>query len=225
MLNIIDHTLLKNTVTYNDIERHCEEAIEIGAFSVCVNPVWVKSAVELLENDEVKVCTVVGFPLGATPAVVKAFEAKNAVAGGADEIDMVINIGFARERKWEKILEEINMVKEAIGDTLLKVIVETSEFGIDDKDALYEVVAKSNAEYIKTSTGTTAKGATVEDVKRMVEVGNGRYKVKASGGVSNADTMKAMIGAGADRIGTSNGLRIKMEFEGADVSGTEKMDY
>ena len=123
------------------------------------------------------------------------------------------------------ILDEIRLVKYAIGDTLLKVIVETSEFNEEEKEILYQIVAEADVEYIKTSTGTTDKGATVEDVKKMVEVGNGRYKVKASGGVSDLATVKAMVEAGADRIGTSGGLRIKKELEGNDVSGLEVSNY
>jgi len=127
-LKVVDHTLLKNTTNLNDIVRHCDEAVEMEAYSICVNPVWVRECAGLLENDDVKVCTVVGFPLGANSAKVKAFEAKVAVEDGADEIDMVINIGFAKSGFFAEILEEINMVKAAIGDTILKVIVETSEF-------------------------------------------------------------------------------------------------
>ena len=225
MLNMVDHTILKNTVSYKDIERHCEEAVHMGAFSVCVNPAWVKMSKDLLEHDNVKVCTVVGFPLGATPAVVKAFEAQKAVEDGADEIDMVINIGLAKAGRYDKILEEINMVKAAIGDVLLKVIIETSEFDYNQKSDLCEVVANSDAQYIKTSTGTTAKGATVEDVELMVEVGEGRYMVKASGGVNNLQIMNQMMEAGADRIGTSGGLRIMDELKGNDVSGVEVSNY
>lgn len=224
-LGVIDHTLLKNDVTYKDIERHCEEAVEMGTYSVCVNPVWVKGCASLLENDEVKVCTVIGFPLGANTKESKAFEAKNSVDNGADEIDMVINIGLAKSGCVEKILEEINMVKKSIGNTILKVIIETSEFNNNQKIVLYEIVARSDADYIKTSTGTTSKGATIEDVKKMVKVGRGRYKVKASGGVSDLATMKAMIDAGADRIGTSGGLRIMEELKGNDVSGVEVSNY
>ena len=222
---IIDHTLLKNSANLNDIVRHCEEAVEMEAFSVCVNPYWVKESNELLENTDVKVCTVVGFPLGAVPAAVKAYEAKNAVDNGADEIDMVINIGAAKSGEWLTILDEINLVKYAIGNTLLKVIVETSEFDEEEKDVLYQIVAESGAEYIKTSTGTTAKGATVEDVAKMVEVGGGRYKVKASGGVSNLETVKAVVEAGADRTGTSGGLRIKEELKGNNVDGLKVSNY
>ena len=224
-LNIIDHTLLKNSANFKDIELHCLDAIKMGAFSVCVNPAWVEDAANILDGTDVKVCTVIGFPLGATPAAVKAYEAKNAVENGADEIDMVINIGFAKSERWMDILDEIRLVKYAIGDTLLKVIVETSEFNEEEKEILYQIVAEADVEYIKTSTGTTDKGATVEDVKKMVEVGNGRYKVKASGGVSDLATVKAMVEAGADRIGTSGGLRIKKELEGNDVSGLEVSNY
>lgn len=225
MLNIIDHTLLKNTTSLNDIIKHCEEAIKMGAYSVCVNPCWVRDAKELLYDSPVKVCTVVGFPLGATPAAVKAFEAQKAVEDGADEIDMVINIGFAKSRLYSEVLDEIVMVKCAIGDTLLKVIVETSEFNEKEKDSIFELVAMSGVEYIKTSTGTTSKGATVEDVKRMVEIGKGRYKVKASGGINNLETLKLMVDAGADRIGTSGGLRIQKEIQGVDVSMWVKSNY
>lgn len=224
-LKVVDHTLLKNTANLNDIVRHCEEAVEMEAFSVCVNPAWVKLASDMLENDEVKVCAVVGFPLGATTKEVKSIEAMGAVKDGADEIDMVINIGAVKSKMWNVIVEEIEMVKGVIGDVVLKVIVETSELTEEEKNCVFEIVACSPADYIKTSTGTTAKGATVEDVKKMVEVGAGRYKVKASGGVNNLKIMKEMIEAGADRIGTSGGLRILEELKGRDVSDLEVSNY
>jgi len=225
IINMIDHTLLKNTASMNDILLHVEQAVEMGAFSVCVNPSWVKYASELLENDEVKVCTVIGFPLGATPGVVKAFEAQKAIEDGADEIDMVINIGFAKSQMWEQVLDEIKLVKAAAGDTLVKVIIETSEFDKVQIALLSEIVGMSGVEYIKTSTGTTAKGATGEDILLLREVGEGRYKIKASGGVSDLATALEMIGAGADRIGTSGGLRIKQELAGVNVSGQEVSNY
>lgn len=224
-LNMIDHTLLKNTADFPDIYTHCLDAKSMGAYSVCVNPSWVKFCSDLLKGSDVKVCTVVGFPLGATTTETKVFETKKAIEDGADEIDMVINIGFAKTQMWGKVLEEIKEVKKAAGDVLVKVIVETSEFGDIDKDILYDIVGMSGVEYIKTSTGTTSKGATVEDVKRMVEVGYGRYKVKASGGVSDLKTLKQMVEAGADRIGTSGGLRIMKELKGLDVSNVEMTNY
>ena len=224
-LNIIDHTLLKATATVQDIIQHCLDANDFGAYSVCVMPSMVDVADAVLHRSEVKVCTVIGFPLGATPAEVKAFETKQAIKDGADEIDMVINIGLAKSGQLMAIEEEIRMVKEAAGDVLVKVIIETSEFSEIEKVLLYEVVADSGVEYIKTSTGTTSKGATVEDVAKMVEVGNGRYKVKASGGVSDLATLKEMVEAGADRIGTSGGLRIKKELEGEDVSNEKVSNY
>jgi len=227
-LNMIDHTLLKNTATLGDITLHCAEANIMGTYSVCVNPAWVGVAKGILNNFatcDVKVCAVVGFPLGASPAVVKAFEAQKAVEDGADEIDMVINIGFAKSQMYKQVLDEIKMVKAAIGDVVLKVIVETSEFDEKVKELLYDIVGMAGVEYIKTSTGTTSKGATVEDIQKMVEVGDGRYKVKASGGVNNLEILKQMVEAGADRIGTSGGLRIKMELEGEDVSEEEVSNY
>jgi deoxyribose-phosphate aldolase len=224
-LNKIDHTLLKNSATLADISIHCRDAVKMGAFSVCVNPAWVKYSADALKDEDVKVCTVIGFPLGASPAEVKAFETRKAIEDGADEIDMVINIGFAKSQMYGAIYEEILAVKDACGSVLLKVIVETSEFDATEKDMLYQVVGLVGVEYIKTSTGTTGKGATVEDVKRMVEIGDGRYKVKASGGVSDLVTVKAMVEAGADRIGTSGGLRILKEIEGEDVTNEAVANY
>jgi deoxyribose-phosphate aldolase len=224
-LNMIDHTLLKNTANFGDMIKHCEEAKEMGAFSVCVNPAWVELCAAVLNDSEVKVCTVVGFPLGANTKEVKALETKQAIENGADEIDMVINIGFVKSLMLKHIFEEIKAVKEAAGDVPVKVIVECSEVDEDFKVALFDIVASCGVEFIKTSTGTTASGATVEDVKLMVEVGAGRYKVKASGGVSDLASVKAMVAAGADRIGTSGGLRIKAELAGADVSDQEVSNY
>jgi deoxyribose-phosphate aldolase len=192
---------------------------------VCVNPAWVKVAFELLLETDVRVCTVVGFPLGASTKEVKVFETLKAIEEGADEIDMVINIGFAKSQMYNSILQEIRAVKDACGSIPLKVIVETSEFNDREKDLLYDLVAMTDADYIKTSTGTTGKGATVRDVKRMVEIGEGTYKVKASGGVSDLETLKAMVEAGADRIGTSGGLRIKRELQGDDVTDEVVSNY
>jgi len=222
---MIDHTLLKNTASLSDITKHCYDAAVMGAFSVCVNPAWVKVACDILENSEVKVCTVIGFPLGASTKEVKAFETRQAIKDGADEIDMVINIGFAKSQMFYQIVEEIRVVKEAAGEKVVKVIIETSELDDKQKQVLCDLVVMGGADYIKTSTGTTSKGATVEDVKMMVEIGDGKYKVKASGGVSDLKTLKAMVEAGADRIGTSGGLRIKKELEGQDVSGQEVSNY
>jgi deoxyribose-phosphate aldolase len=224
MLNIIDHTLLKLDATAIDINEHCREAIELGAFSVCVNPAWVYRAKEMLRNTDVKVCTVVGFPLGANAPEVKAFEAKLAVEEGADEIDMVINIGAAKSGQFHKIYREIVMVKEAIGGTLLKVIIETSEFTMGEIAILTQKVASAGAEYIKTSTGTTKEGAKVEHIQ-LFKAMYPNLKVKASGGVRSLEDCKAMVEAGAERIGTSNGGRIKLELEGEDVDNVALANY
>jgi deoxyribose-phosphate aldolase len=222
---MIDHTLLKATATVLDIVKHSQEAVDMGAYAVCVMPSMVKVAANALAKEDVEVCTVVGFPLGATPARVKAFETHMAIEDGATEIDMVINIGAALSGDFDVVRDEIAMVKEAAGDVPVKVIIETSEFSMSEIQFLSSIVAEAGVAFIKTSTGTTKSGAEVEVIKLMKAVGRGRYEIKASGGVNTLEKMEAMIEAGATRIGTSSGSRIMAEKEGQDVSNVALTNY
>lgn len=206
---LIDHTVLKPETTQGEIEALCQEAIEHNFMSVCVQPTWVNLAADLLKGSQSVVCTVIGFPLGANTTKVKAFEAADAEANGAKEVDMVINIGWVKDEQWEKVLTDIKAVVEAVKEeTLVKVIVETALLTTAELERVTEIVAVSGAEFIKTSTGFSTAGAQITDVELMSRVSNGRIKVKASGGVRTKVDADKMVAAGANRIGTSNGIEI-----------------
>ncbi|MGO2099788.1 deoxyribose-phosphate aldolase [Vagococcus salmoninarum] len=206
---LIDHTVLKPETTQGEIETLCQEAIEHNFMSVCVQPTWVSLAADLLKGSQSVVCTVIGFPLGANTTKVKAFEAADAEANGAKEVDMVINIGWVKDEQWEKVLTDIKAVVEAVKEeTLVKVIVETALLTTVELEKVTEIVAVSGAEFIKTSTGFSTAGAQITDVELMSRVSNGRIKVKASGGVRTKVDADKMVAAGANRIGTSNGIEI-----------------
>ena len=211
----IDHTLLAADAKKDDIVRICAEAKEHHFASVCVNSCWVSLAAKLLEGTEVKVCTVVGFPLGAMDSVSKADEARNAVRNGADEIDMVINIGFLKSGMYDEALEDIREVRKATEGKTLKVIIETCLLTDEEKRKACELSEEAGADFVKTSTGFSTGGATVEDVALMKSVVGDRLRVKASGGIRDYKTAKAMIEAGASRIGASAGVRI-VEEQNAD---------
>lgn len=201
----IDHTLLKADATKEQIVKLCAEAKEKDFASVCVNPCWIEVAKKELEGSGVDVCVVIGFPLGAMTSAAKAFEAKNAVELGATEVDMVINIGMLKGGNLDYVTNDIKVCKEAVGDKILKVIIETCLLTDEEKVAACKCAEKAGADFVKTSTGFSTHGATVEDVKLMKETVGDRLKVKAAGGVRNSDDMNAMIEAGAERIGTSRG--------------------
>jgi deoxyribose-phosphate aldolase len=206
---MIDHTLLKPETTKEQIEKLCNEAKEYNFASVCVNPTWVKYASELLQGTEVKVCTVIGFPLGANTPETKAFETKNAIENGAEEVDMVINIGALKSGNYDLVEEDIRAVVEAAkGKALTKVIIETSLLTEEEKVKACELSVKAGADYVKTSTGFSTGGATVEDVALMRKTVGPDIGVKASGGVRSADDAEKMIEAGATRIGASSGVKI-----------------
>lgn len=208
----IDHTLLKADARKEDIEKLCSEAFHNGFASVCVNSCWVPLASELLAGTDVKVCTVVGFPLGAASANAKAAEAADAVKNGADEIDMVINIGMLKSSMMEAVEDDIKEVRNAAKGKILKVIIETCLLSDDEKKAACRAAADAGADFVKTSTGFSTGGATVHDVALMKEAVSARgLKVKASGGIRNYKDAKAMIDAGADRIGASAGIAIVKE--------------
>ncbi|MDC7236303.1 MAG: deoxyribose-phosphate aldolase [Sphaerochaetaceae bacterium] len=204
----IDHTVLAANTTSEKISTLCKEAIEYHFASVCINSCHVKECAKKLLNTDVSVCTVVGFPLGAMSTKAKAFEAEQAINDGADEIDMVINIGWLKDGKDELVLKDIQAVKQACGDKLLKVIIETCLLTDEEKIKACALAKKAGADFVKTSTGFSTGGATVEDVALMRKTVGEELGVKASGGVHNYEEAKAMIDAGATRIGASCGVAI-----------------
>lgn len=207
----IDHTLLAADAKKEDIVRICAEAKEHHFASVCVNSCWVSLASSLLRGTGVHVCTVVGFPLGAMEASSKAGEAADAVRNGADEIDMVMNIGFLKSGMKDEVLEDMKAVRAACSGRILKVIIETCLLTDDEKREACVLAEKAGADFVKTSTGFSKGGATVHDVALMKSVVGDRLGVKASGGVRDYATAKAMIEAGATRIGASAGIAIARE--------------
>lgn len=210
----IDHTLLKADATKNQIESLCNEAKQYGFFSVCVNPTWVSLAANMLEGSDVKVCTVIGFPLGATTLETKAFETVNAIHNGAKEVDMVINIGALKNGDLDAVKKDIEaVVNAAKGQALVKVIIETCLLTDDEKKTACRLAAEAGADYVKTSTGFSTGGATASDIQLMRETVGPEIGVKASGGVRSALDAKTMIDAGATRIGTSSGVNIVKEWK------------
>lgn len=206
---MIDHTLLKANTTKAQIVQLCKEAKEYGFASVCVNPTWVATAAELLKGTDVKVCTVIGFPLGANTPETKAFETKDAIEKGATEVDMVINIGALKDGDDELVERDIRAVVEAAkGKALVKVIIETCLLSEEEKVRACRLAVQAGADYVKTSTGFSTGGATVEDIALMRKTVGPNIGVKASGGVRDLQGAEAMIEAGATRIGTSSGVAI-----------------
>ena len=204
----IDHTILKATASGTDVQKLCEEAIEHKFYSVCVNGCYVADAKHLLQGTDVKVAAVVGFPLGAMTTAAKVFEAKEAVENGASEIDMVINVAKLKDGEFEYVENEIRQIKEAIGDNVLKVIIETCYLTDEEKVKACELSLAAKADFVKTSTGFGTDGATYEDVKLMKSVVGDNAKVKASGGVRDKETAQKYINLGAERLGTSSGIDI-----------------
>ncbi|MBY5006228.1 deoxyribose-phosphate aldolase [Streptococcus suis] len=211
----IDHTILKPDTTQEQVEKVLAEAKEYDFASVCINPTWVAFAAEGLKDTDVKVCTVIGFPLGANTPAVKAFETKDAIANGADEIDMVINIGALKDKRYDLVLEDIKAVVEASGDKLVKVIIETCLLTDEEKVKACELSKEAGADFVKTSTGFSTGGATVADVALMRKTVGQDLGVKASGGARSYEDAIAFIEAGASRIGASSGVAI-MKGEKAD---------
>ncbi len=214
--SLVDHTLLKPEATENDIRKLCREAVEFGFASVCVNPSWVKKAAEFLRESSVPVCTVIGFPLGATLSDVKAYEARRAIFNGAREVDMVINIGALKSGDDCAVEDDIRLVAQAAHENgvLLKVIIETALLTDDEKVRACLASKNAGADFVKTSTGFAKGGATVEDVALMRRVVGADLGVKASGGVKGIDDARAMFEAGATRIGASVGVKIAQEASG-----------
>ena len=209
---LIDHTLLNANASKNDITKLCDEAMQYDFASVCVNPVWVSYCAEYLKESDVRVCTVIGFPLGANTSKVKAYEAKMAIEEGADEVDMVINIGALKAGDMDTVYQDIQAVVDASQGHCVKVIIETCLLTDEEKVLACQQAMKAKATFVKTSTGFSTGGATVHDVALMKQTVGDHCEVKASGGVKTFEDMEAMVNAGASRIGTSSGISL-MNYE------------
>lgn len=216
---MIDHTLLKAESSQDQIKQLCQEAKAHDFFSVCVQPTWISLCKEELAGSGVKIATVIGFPLGANTTETKVFEAKDAIEKGADEIDMVINIGALKSGQGQLVEDEIRAIKEAIGDHILKVIIETCLLTEDEKIRACQLTLKAGGDYVKTSTGFSTGGAKLEDVKLMKDQVKDQAKVKASGGIRDFATAQKMVEAGADRLGVSAGIAIVEGEKNAESSG------
>ena len=212
---MIDHTLLKPEASREQVKKLCQEAVEYGFHSVCVNSCYVSFCADLLKDSDVKVCTVIGFPLGAMSSAGKAAEAAAAVKDGADELDMVINVGMIKSGDWEYVRQDIEGVVEAAGSSaLVKGILETCLLTEDEKRRACRVCRKAGAAFVKTSTGFSTGGATAADVRLMRAEAGDSMGVKASGGIRSLKDAEEMADAGADRIGTSSGIAIVREQKG-----------
>ena len=208
ILSKVDHTLLLQGSTWEEIKVLCDDAVKFGTASVCVAPSFVKRCAKYLKDKDVLVCTVIGFPNGYNTKEVKVFETKNAIDNGADEIDMVINIGDVKMGDYDKILDEIKEIKQACGNKTLKVIIETCLLTDDEKKEMCRVVSQSGADFIKTSTGFSTGGATFDDIKLFSENVEKHVKIKAAGGISSIDDAEKFIELGASRLGTSRIVKI-----------------
>ena len=212
VLKIVDHTLLAQTATWAQIKEILDDAMKYHTASACIPAAYVKQAAEYVQG-RLPICTVIGFPNGYSTTETKVFEAKNAIENGANEIDMVINVGFLKDGRYEKVEEEIRKIHEACDGKILKVIIETCLLTEDEKIKMCELVTKAGAEFIKTSTGFSTAGATFADVKLMKEhVGEG-VKVKAAGGISSFDDAEEFMRLGADRLGTSRLVKIMKQTD------------
>ena len=198
----VDHTLLTQTATWEEIKQICDDAIAYGTASICIPPSFVKQAKEYVQ-DRMTVCTVIGFPNGYMTTAVKEFETKDALANGAKEIDMVINIGWLKDKKYDLIEEEIRLLKKACGDNLLKVIIETCLLDEAEKVKMCEIVTAAGADYIKTSTGFSTAGATFKDIELFAAHVGAGVKIKAAGGIASLEDAEKFLELGADRLGTS----------------------
>ena len=207
ILSRVDHTLLKQTAGWPEIQEICDDAVLYGAASVCIPPSFVKRAAKYLDG-RMKVCTVIGFPNGYSTTAVKRFETEDAIANGADEIDMVINLGDVKDGRWEQVREEIALLKRCCGDKVLKVIVETCLLTEEEKVRMCAIVTETGADYIKTSTGFAGGGATFEDVALFARHIGEHTKIKAAGGIDSLETAEHFIELGASRLGTSRIIKI-----------------
>lgn len=206
----IDHTLLKPDATWEQIEKICKESMEQKTASICIPPAFVAQAASFV-GGRIPICTVIGFPNGYQTTAVKVFEAHDAIKNGADEIDMVINLGWLKEKRYEKILREIDEVKEACGSKILKVIIETCLLTEEEKIRMCEVVSRSQADFIKTSTGFAGGGATLEDIVLFQQHVSPDTRIKAAGGIKSIADAELFLQAGADRLGSSSLLGMLCE--------------
>lgn len=202
ILSKCDHTLLKQTATWEEIKAICDDGMKYETASVCIPPSFVKAAKEYV-GDKLAICTVIGFPNGYSTTATKEFETVDAIKNGADEIDMVINMGWVKEQKWDDLLAEISLLKKACGEKILKVIIETCYLTEEEKIEMCRVVTAAGADYIKTSTGFGTAGATFEDIELFAEHVGPAVKMKAAGGIAGIDDAEKFIELGADRLGTS----------------------
>ena len=210
---MIDHTLLKQDATIDGVKRLCNEAINNNFCSVCINPSYVPICKELLKETPVKVCTVIGFPLGATTTGAKVYEANEAIENGADEVDMVVNVGMIKSGDWNYVKNDIlQVVSKVNGRAIVKVIIETCLLTDEEKIHVCEICKEVGADFVKTSTGFSTGGAKADDVALMRKVVGPNMGVKASGGIRSIETARAMIAAGATRLGTSSGISILSEI-------------
>lgn len=208
----VDHTLLAQSATWDEIKQICDDAITYGTASVCIPPSYVKRVKEYV-NNKIAICTVIGFPNGYNTTAVKAFETEDAIDSGADEIDMVINIGHLKDKQYDLILEEIKKIKEVCGKRILKVIIETCLLTEDEKIKMCNIVSMADADYIKTSTGFSSAGATIEDVELFAKHVDKKVKIKAAGGISSFDDAEEFIKMGASRLGTSRIVKLAKNQE------------
>jgi deoxyribose-phosphate aldolase len=207
ILKHVDHTLLTQTATWEEIRQICDDAVHYGTASVCIPAAYVKRAKEYVQ-DKMAVCTVIGFPNGYSTTACKEFETKDALQNGADEIDMVINIGWVKDGKYDAVEEEIRTLKKACGDKILKVIIETCLLTEEEKVKMCQVVTAAGADYIKTSTGFSTAGATFGDVELFAKHVGPNVKIKAAGGISSMEDAEKFLSLGADRLGTSRIIKI-----------------
>ena len=212
ILSRCDHTLLTQTATWDDIQALCDDGMKYGTASVCIPASFVKQAKDYV-GDKLAICTVIGFPNGYATTAAKCFMAHNAVSNGADEVDMVINIGWAKEGKWAEITDEIHQIKEHCMGRILKVIIETCLLTDEEKIALCKCVSDSGADYIKTSTGFSTAGATFADVELFAKHVAPHVKIKAAGGIASLEDAEKFIALGADRLGTSRVVKIAKGLE------------
>lgn len=216
ILSYVDHTLLSQDATWDEIKNLLDDGIKYSVASCCIPASYVKQAKEYV-GDRLAICTVIGFPNGYSTTKVKCFEASDAVDNGADEIDMVINIGWLRDKKYDLLLDEIKAVKMSCKGRLLKVIIETCLLTDDEKISMCKIVSQSGADYIKTSTGFSKAGATFEDVKLFSENSAPHLKIKAAGGISSLEDAKKFISLGAQRLGTSRIVKIVKAMEKGEI--------
>lgn len=212
----VDHTVLGQASTWSDIKALCDDGIKYGCASVCIPPSYVKQAKEYV-GESLKICTVIGFPNGYNTTAVKCFETEEAVKNGADEIDMVINIGMLRDKRYDDVLNEIKEIRKSCEGKLLKVIIETCLLTEDEKIKMCEIISASGADYIKTSTGFSTGGATPEDIKLFAQNVAPHLKIKAAGGISSIEDAENFIRLGADRLGTSRIVKIVKNEECGNI--------